>query len=148
MRKPINVLVIPFVFNKYNVIEYAVFKRADGHIFQFIAGGVEGNESVKEAAIRECYEEVGIIANKVFIELDSTASIPVTFFNHDKIWHDDVYVVKEISFGLEVKDRLFMLSDEHKSYSWHSYNEAYKQLTFDSNKVALWELNERLKSRS
>ena len=38
-----------------------------------------------------------------------------------------------------------MLGDEHSEIKWASYEEAKELLKFDSNKNALWELNERLK---
>ena len=40
-----------------------------------------------------------------------------------------------------------ILSDEHKSMKWMTYEEAITKLKFDSNKTALWELNEKLKRR-
>lgn len=33
---------------------------------------------------------------------------------------------------------------ENKLYKWVSFDEAYEKLKFDSNKTALWELNQRL----
>ena len=40
-----------------------------------------------------------------------------------------------------------MLSSEHKEYRWVKYDEAMRLLKYDSNKTALWELNERLKMK-
>lgn len=40
-----------------------------------------------------------------------------------------------------------MLSSEHKEYRWVEYDEAMRLLKYDSNKTALWELNERLKMK-
>ena len=39
------------------------------------------------------------------------------------------------------------LSQEHDMIRWLSFEEATRLLTWDSNRVALWELNERLKAR-
>lgn len=39
--------------------EYLVLKRADLSVWQGVAGGGEGDESPREAAIRETMEEVG-----------------------------------------------------------------------------------------
>ena len=36
------------------------------------------------------------------------------------------------------------LSQEHTEYEWVDYKTALKRLRYDSNKTALWELNERL----
>jgi len=40
------------------------------------------------------------------------------------------------------------LSGEHRDIHWLPYNEAYDRLTWDSNRNALWELNERLTGRA
>lgn len=143
MRQPINVLVIPY-FIIDNDIKYAIFKRSDGDITQWISGGVEGDEEVYEAALRECYEEAGIESNQL-MKLDSVASVPGHFFPEYKSWGNDVFVVNEISFAIEVEKINLSLSDEHQHVQWVSYEEALKTLTFESNKVALWELNQRLK---
>ena len=45
------------------------------------------------------------------------------------------------------KDIKIILSDEHEKMEWVNYNNAMKKLKYDSNKTALWELNERLKNR-
>ena len=42
--------------------EYLVLKRADLSVWQGVAGGGEGDESPREAAIRETMEEVGVSA--------------------------------------------------------------------------------------
>ncbi len=39
-----------------------------------------------------------------------------------------------------------MLSKEHSEYKWVSIKEAQTILCWDSNKTALWELEERIKS--
>ena len=50
----------------------------------------------------------------------------------------------------EIKDEYgdIHLSSEHKEYKWVEYDEALKKLKYDSNKTALWELNERLKKQN
>ncbi len=139
-RKAINVLIFPYFINDEYRIEYAIFKRTDMNCWQGIAGGVEEGESILEAAKRESLEEAKI--NGDFIELDSKASIPRKWFEGD--WDDNLYVITEYSFGLQVSKKKLLLSSEHKEYNWFSYDEAMKLLKFDSNKNALWELNERL----
>jgi dATP pyrophosphohydrolase len=52
--------------------------------------------------------------------------------------------VPEYSFGVDVGACDLQLSDEHKEFQWLSYAEALTRLTYDSNKTALWELNQRL----
>jgi dATP pyrophosphohydrolase len=42
-------------------------------------------------------------------------------------------------------DFTIAISREPTAYRWLSYEEAVKLLRWDSNKTALWELNERLR---
>jgi dATP pyrophosphohydrolase len=143
MRQPFNILVFPF-YVESNVIKYALFKRRDGYYWQGIAGGVEAGESILEAAVRESYEEALIKSDCDFISLDSISSVPATVFKDHLSWGVDIYVVKENAFGVRVKDENLIISEEHISFGWFTYEEAIELLKWDSNKVALWELNQRL----
>jgi len=142
MRAPYNVLVIPYrrVAGK---CEFAVFHRADGSMWQFIAGGGEDAETPWLAAQREALEEAGIQGTRAWTVLDSQASIPRTAFS-DTVWPSDVFVVPEHCFAVDVGDTVLRLSGEHDRFAWLDYAAAGDQLTWDSNRVALWELTERL----
>lgn len=146
MRQPFNVLVFPYHYDNKNKIQYAIFKRRDGDFWQGIAGGVEDEEGMLEAAKRESYEEARIEKHCEFIYLDSIASVPATVFGCHLSWGPNVYIVKETSFGVRVNDKNLIISEEHTSFEWVTYEEANQLLKFDSNKVALWELNQRLLS--
>lgn len=113
-------------------------------IWQGISGGVETGEIYLETAKRECVEETKMKLNHDFIALDATASIPANIFGFEKEWGENTYIVKEVSFGIEVDQEDLILSHEHEGFVWCDYEEAFALLTFDSNKVALWELNERI----
>jgi dATP pyrophosphohydrolase len=76
--------------------------------------------------------------------LDSVASIPVLNVVGKFLWGDKVLIIPEYCFGVEVKGRQLNISREHIEYKWVNYEEAVKMLKWDSNKSALWELNERL----
>jgi dATP pyrophosphohydrolase len=71
----------------------------------------------------------------------------VLFGAHEE-WGRDVYVVPEYCFGVDIKNQELILSSEHSELRWLPYDEARKTLTWDSNKIALWELNERITSQS
>ena len=45
----------------------------------------------------------------------------------------------------EIGNNQIKLSNEHETMQWCNYEEAMSKLEYDSNKTALWELNERLK---
>ena len=148
MRKLYQTLIILYK-KEQNEILYAIFYRTSHPIWQFILGGGEGGKSIFETVIREIGEETSININKEdIIELDSKSSIPVVNITGDYTWGKDVYVVPEYTFAVNVKDLDIKLSDEHKEFKWVRYEEAMEKLNYDSNKTALWELNERLKRKN
>jgi dATP pyrophosphohydrolase len=149
-RAPLQVLVLPFRRRADGVIEYAVFRRADhaDACWQGIAGGVEQGETAEQAARREMAEEAQIPRDGALLPLDAMASVPAVHFAARKTWGPDVYVVTERSFGVQVPHgHAIALSAEHSEYRWLVYDAAAALLTWDSNKTALWELNERLRGR-
>ncbi|MFW9819648.1 MAG: NUDIX pyrophosphatase [Candidatus Thorarchaeota archaeon] len=143
MRAPFQVLVIPFQWT-ITGLKFAIFQRRDGNYWQFIAGGGEDNETPLQAARRETKEEIGVVAEK-FIPLDSMTTVPRIYFNNTKHWETDIYVIPEHCFAIEINKRKLYLSNEHIEFRWVKYQEAYDLIKWDSNRNALWELNERLK---
>lgn len=145
-RAPFQVLIFPFHCYKNNKIEYVIFRRTDmaGKIWQGIAGGGDKGETPLKAAKRETWEETGISKDCRFIVLDSVATLPVENVVGEFLWGKEVYVIPEYCFGVEVKNKQINLSKEHVEYKWVDYEEAIKILKWDSNKNALWELNQRL----
>lgn len=142
MRAPFQVLII--AFRKTNKgYEFLVLERADMRVCQWISGGGEDDETPLITAIRETHEEIGVKATK-FIKLDTITSIPAVYFENHANWGENVVVIPEYSFGLEITDEKINLSSEHIQYKWEKYIEAKKILKWDSNITALYELNERL----
>ena len=141
MRKPKNVLVFLYRYN--NGIEYCLFYRSNGEFWQGLSGGVEDLEELEDTVKREVYEETGIVVNNM-IKLDTISSIPGIYVNKDFNYENNIYVVYEYGFGVLIDNEDIRLSSEHKEYKWVSYDEAIKLLKYDSNKTALFELNERL----
>lgn len=141
-RAPLQVLVLPWR-RRTTSIEVAVLHRADYDVWQFVSGGGETGESIETAARREGYEEAGIPLDAPYLRLDSTATVPACWFRAWARWPDDVLVVPEHAFAVEVAREL-VLSSEHRALRWCSVADAMNLLRFDSNKHALWELHERL----
>lgn len=142
MRSPFQILAIPY--KKEIELKYCVFRRSDDDGWQFIAGGGEDNETPQEAAIREIREEGGVVVENL-ICLKSMAYLPVNIINeiHRKHWQKDTYVIPEYHFAFECFGDI-AISNEHTDCVWLNYEEASKILTWDSNKIALYELNCRL----
>jgi dATP pyrophosphohydrolase len=143
MRAPFQVLVIPFRRTEGGS-EFAVLKRSDLGWWQFVSGGGEGDEVPLAAAEREAREELGISAEGRMLPLDSTASVPKTEFAASREWPDDIYVIPEHCFAVDVGEELVSISSEHTEVRWVCYDEARELLKWEGNRTALWELRERL----
>lgn len=147
MRLPKQVLIIPYrIIN--NQVEYGIFKRKDIPIWQWISGGLEDSDKDILAAVkRELYEEtyISIDDDKEIIELEGFTKIPVINIVKDFIWGDNVFYSEEYAFAINLEDKEIKISDEHSEYKWISYEESKELLRYDSNKSALWELNEKIK---
>ena len=144
-RAPFNVLIFPYINTGNNEFEYALLKRADMGFWQEISGGGEDGETPLEAARRETYEETGIPRDSEFIQLDTVFPVPVTEFAVGNLWGNNVYVIPQYTFGVRVNNRQIKLSHEHTEYKWLKYEQAYDMVKFDGNKIALWELDRKLR---
>ena len=133
-RAPFQCLIIPFMIED-DVPKFAIFKRADMGIWQFISGGGEDDETPLEAAKRECFEEANIPFNTVFYELDSISTIPAEIYSKEyrKSWGKYCFVIKEHKFAFQL--------------TWVAYDEAIPLLKYDSNRTALTELRARIMER-
>jgi dATP pyrophosphohydrolase len=144
MRAPFQVLIIPFRHTAAG-LEFAVLRRSDAGWWQFVAGGGEDAETPEEAAQRETHEELGITAE--VMRLDSMAAVPKDRFAAADSWGQNVYVIPEHCFAVDVADSVVTLSGEHTDLQWVPYEQARSLLKWDSNRNALWELNERFSQR-
>ena len=146
-RAPFQVLVFPYRILPDGQIVYAVFRRGDeGEHWQAIAGGGEVGETRLEAAKREAWEEAGIARSEKYVELESMTTVPAIEFASFRD-REDLFVIPEYSFGVEVVADDLVLSAEHTACAWLPYEEARAILRWDSNKTALWELDRRLRAR-
>ena len=59
-------------------------------------------------------------------------------------WGPETFVVHQHAFGVDVsEDGNVALSNEHSELRWLEIEAAAQLLRYDSNRTALWELNER-----
>ena len=144
MRAPFQVLILPYRCTPAG-LEFAVLERRDSSDWQFVSGGGEDDESPVEAAQREMREEVRLNVDGRLLKLDAIATIPACVFDEVASWGDDILVIPEYSFAVDVQDAELVLSSEHSELRWTSYEQACDLLRWDSNRTALWELRERLK---
>lgn len=147
-RAKYQVMVIPYI-RQNDTILYCVMKRSDAvNVWQFIAGGGEEEDgSALISARREAGEEAGISPDKKMFQLETVCSISTEYFNQARlVWGEDCLVIPEYAFAVEVSSREIRLSDEHAEYRWVDYQTASEMLRYDSNKTALWELDNKLRA--
>ncbi len=145
-RAPFNVLVLPFRRREAERAEYAIFRRADQGYWQVIAGGGEDEEPPLAAAKREAFEEAAIPSSASFFSLRTSSSIPVYHFSAHQGWPRDQYVIPGYYFCVDASGITVTLSNEHTEFRWVSEDEGRELLHWQSDGVALWELNERLRN--
>jgi dATP pyrophosphohydrolase len=145
-RAAFQVLVYPYR-KRDDFYEYAIFLRTDNGIWQTVAGGGEDDETPLEAARRELGEETGIFTNAPFIQLQTVEPIPVTEFRSSYRWGEELYVISQYCFGVDVGEAQIQLSHEHSEVRWLRYAEAQTLVYHEGNRTALWELDTRLRGK-
>jgi dATP pyrophosphohydrolase len=145
-RAPFQVLVYACYPTQDSEFEYLLLKRSDEGWWQGIAGGGEDSETPLEAAKRETLEETGIPKDSRFLHLITVLPIPATEFRNSHLWGRKACVIPQHCFGVLPKKKKIALSSEHTDHKWLTYEEAYRLMKYEDNKIALWELNKRLKN--
>lgn len=146
-RAKYQVLVIPYIKNEDKIL-YCIFKRSDmNECWQFVAGGGEDEDKTPlVSARREAFEEAGISFSKRFTALETKCSISTEHFkNARKIWGEECLLIPEYCFAVEMNGEDISISCEHSCFEWVDYSTAKERLKYDSNKVALWELDNKIR---
>lgn len=146
MREPYQILSVP-----YRIVDgtplFCAFCRTDSDYWQFVAGGGENGETPLYAAIRETVEEIGVEPSNMH-QLECVAYVPAEVIakNRRQHWDKNIFVIPEYTFAFEC-DSEPILSNEHTEYKWLTYDKARKLLKWDSNKVAMYEVQCRLENK-
>ena len=126
--------------------EYAIFQRADAAFcWQGVCGGVEDEETTAQSARRELLEEAGIAETLPLYPLQSVSYLPLDVVSPDETesWGQDVVIVPMYFFAMPFEGQI-VLSDEHVEIRWMPYPEAHELIYYLDQKIALYELNQRL----
>ena len=145
-RDKYQVLVLPYK-KQGDQILYCIFQRSDMDAWQFIAGGGEDEDaSPLISAKREAYEEANISCDEKYNALETICSISTECFKKVRtVWGETCLVIPEYCFAVELTDGTIKISHEHMGFEWVDYATAVQRLKYDSNKVALWELENKIK---
>jgi len=104
-RKKVQVVVI--AQTEVLLLEFNTNERHNYHGFQNITGGVENDETYAQAAKRELFEETGVEADVVELELE---------FHFVDRWEHAV--TEKVFLCVLDKKPLVKISEEHQSYKW------------------------------
>ena len=145
-RAKYQVLVLPYK-KQGDKILYCIFQRSDMDVWQFIAGGGEdADASPLISAKREAYEEADISYGEKYDALETKCSISTECFKKARlVWGEACLVIPEYCFAVELTEGTIKISHEHTSFEWIDYTTAVQRLKYDSNRVALWELENKIK---
>lgn len=143
-KQPVSVLVLIHTID----LQVLLLQRADKKGFwQSVTGSLEEGEQPCDAAIREVYEETGLVAtdyNFTDWQLSNTYEI----YPHWRYrYAPGVTQNNEHVFGLELPAPLpvQLAADEHLRYEWMDWREAAIKVFSWTNVLALRELGERHK---
>lgn len=141
-RQPRQIFAIPYSLSEGSA-KIMVLRRRVERYWQFVAGGVEGDESLEEAALRESSEELGTSIDAArLMRLDTVGSIPRYHFT--AAWPKTLRVIPEQAFAVDCAGLGLSPEQEHDRFEWLAPRKAHARLKYDSNRTALWELCSRL----
>lgn len=113
--------------NKVQEPKFLIIQENAGH-WGFPKGHPESNETEKESAIRELFEETGISDIKIL-------DIPIIKEEYDYNWGINEYH-KTVGYFLALAKNEIVKIDpkEIKDYRWVTFNEALETLTYGNTK--------------
>lgn len=144
-RQPKQVHIFLFKQDE-NGYKYAIFQREDmPFCWQGICGGLEDNETIEEGARREIFEEAGTDQHLPLYSLENISYLPDNIFSDSARlnWGENIVVVPMYFFAMPYNGQI-KLSEEHIDVKWLSYDDAYNLIYYCDQKIALYELNEKL----
>jgi dihydroneopterin triphosphate diphosphatase len=138
-KQPRSIQVVIFT-DEERQSRYLLLKRipSQGGFWQSLTGSLEGDETHRQAAVREIKEETGILAiESDLIDLGLTNVFEIAPKWLPKYPPGTIYN-EEVCFALKVPEQEVALdAAEHTDYIWVDYETAMGMLFWDSNRRAL-----------
>ena len=104
--------------------------KEDYGYWQYVTGTVEKNELLKDAVIREVFEETGL-----------KGTVSYSSVLHAFTWiNDKNKECIDLTFTFKARTNKVILSHEHTDYKWVTKKEAIRKMKWKNNKNALEKL--------
>jgi dATP pyrophosphohydrolase len=137
-KQPRSIQVVIFSADEHQSL-YLLLRRIASHggFWQSVTGSLEGNETHRQAAVREVKEETGILAADTdLINLSLTNIFEIAPKWLPKYPPGTVYN-EEVCFALKVLEQEIVLDcAEHTAYLWVDYETAMEMLFWESSRRA------------
>jgi len=139
-KQPVSVLVVIYTA----ALEVLLLERADhpGY-WQSVTGSREGDEALRDTAIREVFEETGLDANQYALT-DWQVQNSYEIYPHWRHrYPDGVTQNTEHVYGLQLPNRqaVRLAEREHLNYRWVSWQDAAEKVFSPSNRAAILALS-------
>jgi dATP pyrophosphohydrolase len=141
-KQPRSIQVVVFA-NSPLGDRYLLLRRVASHgaFWQSVTGSLEGDETHRQAAVREVLEETGVISQEEeLIELGLVNNFQIAP-QWLKKYAPGITHNEEVCFALEITEQpvrpVRIDTNEHDAYAWEGYDRAMEMLYWESNKRAL-----------
>lgn len=125
------------VHSKGNDHNYLLIRRCGEYLtntWQMVTGGIDEGETAWQAALREIFEETGLIPNKLY-----SADAVETFYlkSIDKMTCVPVFLAT-----IDTLQSIKLSPTEHDAYEWLSFEKAHERLVWSEQKRILKHIHE------
>jgi dATP pyrophosphohydrolase len=146
-KQPVSVLVVIYTSN----MEVLLLERTDhANYWQSVTGSREGDETLRDTAIREVLEETSLDANQYQLadwQLQNNYEI-YPHWRHR--YAAGITQNTEHVFGLQLPDRLSvrLAPREHLNFQWQPVQAAADKVFSPSNQAAILQLTQRVSRKT
>ncbi|MDH2916188.1 MAG: dihydroneopterin triphosphate diphosphatase, partial [Gallionella sp.] len=141
-KQPISVLVVIYT----SALDVLLLERADhpGY-WQSVTGSRDGDETLRETAVREVAEETGLDATRFILEDWQLQNVYEIYPHWRHRYPTGVTQNTEHVFGLQLPQQMDVKISlrEHLNFQWLSWQKAADKVFSPSNRAAIMQLPER-----
>lgn len=139
IKQPVSVLVVIHTMD----LDVLLLQRADHPCFwQSVTGSREGDESLRDTAIREVFEETGLDARQYQLTDSQVQNQYEIYPRWRHRYPEGITQNTEHVFSLRLPSRqaVQLAVHEHLSYEWLSWHDAAEKVFSPSNRAAIMAL--------